>query len=118
MNCTECKRKIRLLRHHPPDHSEGRYCQPPGRQPPALEVHGRVASILAAMETAQFMEGKFKVMLDQNVLARQLSRQIDGEAKKAKAPQGLRRGVFTQISKVGEFTSLIGCEGLIAQRHV
>lgn len=37
----------------------------PGRQPPALELHGRIASILAAIETAQIMEAKFTAMVDQ-----------------------------------------------------
>lgn len=56
----------------------------PGRQPPALEVHGRIASILAAMETAQAMEAKFRAMVDQDVLARQLSGELDTEDKKQK----------------------------------
>ncbi len=60
----------------------------PGRQPPALEVHGRIASILAAMETAQLMEAKFKAMVDQDVLARQLSGELDTEDKKQKLLAG------------------------------
>ena len=60
----------------------------PGRQPPALEVHGRIASILAAMETAQVMEAKFRAMVDQDVLARQLSGELDTEAKKQKLLAG------------------------------
>ncbi len=54
----------------------------PGRPRPALEVHGRIASILAAMETAQLMEAKFKAMVDQDVLARQLSGEIRHGAQK------------------------------------
>ena len=60
----------------------------PGRQPPALEVHGRIASILAAMETAQVMEAKFKAMVDQDVLASQLSGELDTEDKKQKLLAG------------------------------
>ncbi|MCJ8240630.1 recombinase family protein [Peteryoungia algae] len=60
----------------------------PGRQPPALEVHGRIASILAAMETAQVMEARFKAMVDQDVLARQLSGALDTEDKKQKLLAG------------------------------
>ncbi|MBU0831160.1 MAG: recombinase family protein [Alphaproteobacteria bacterium] len=60
----------------------------PGRQPPALEVHGRIASILAAMETAQVMEAKFRAMVDQDVLARQLSGELDTEDKKQKLLAG------------------------------
>ncbi|MCJ8236702.1 hypothetical protein [Peteryoungia algae] len=56
----------------------------PGRQPLALEVHGRIASILAAMEAAQMMEAKFKAMVDQDVLARQLSGELGTEDKKQK----------------------------------
>ena len=56
----------------------------PGRLPPALEAHGRIALILAAMETAQFMEAKFKAMKDQDVLARQMSGGIDTAAKRKK----------------------------------
>lgn len=62
----------------------------PGRQPPALEMHGRIASILAAMVTAQIMEAKFKAMVGQDVLARQLSGELESEDKKTKAPRGLR----------------------------
>lgn len=60
----------------------------PGRKPPALEVHGRIASILAAMEIAQIMEAKFKAMVDQDVLARQLSGELDTEDKKQKLLAG------------------------------
>jgi hypothetical protein len=39
----------------------------PERQPPALEVHGRIASIREARETAQEKEAKFKVMDDHDL---------------------------------------------------
>ncbi|SIR00023.1 hypothetical protein SAMN05880561_1074 [Rhizobium sp. RU33A] len=60
----------------------------PGRQPPALEVHGRIVSILAAMETAQIIEAKFKAMVDQDVLARLASVEIDTEDKNQKLLAG------------------------------
>lgn len=41
----------------------------PGRQQPALEVNGRTASIREAIETAQVIEAKLKMMVDQSVLA-------------------------------------------------
>lgn len=65
----------------------------PGKQLPGLEVHGRIASILAAMETAQVMEANFKAMVDQHVLAHIVSGEIDTE-EKTKVPRGLRREAF------------------------
>lgn len=50
-----------------------------------LEAHSRIASILAAMETAQPMASKFEAMVDQDVLARQLSGELNTENKKAKS---------------------------------
>ena len=55
-----------------------------GREPAALEVHGRIASILAAMETAQMMEAKFRAMVDQDLMARQMSGEIDTDLKRKK----------------------------------
>ncbi len=62
----------------------------PGLPPPALEARERIASILAAIETAHIMEAKFKAMVDQDVLARQFSGELDTDDKKAQAPRGLR----------------------------
>ncbi|MCC8934792.1 hypothetical protein [Rhizobium sp. 'Codium 1'] len=39
---------------------------------------------MAAMEAAQMMEAKFKAMVDQDVLARQLSGELDTEQKRKK----------------------------------
>lgn len=60
----------------------------PGRQPADLEVHGRIASILAAVETAQMMEMRFRSVIEQHVLARELSGEIDTEDKKQKLLAG------------------------------
>lgn len=43
------------------------------------------------------------------------SGEIDTEQK---TPRSLRRGVFAEVSRMGEFTSLIGCGGLSPQRLV
>ena len=63
----------------------------PGRQPPALEVHSRIASIHAAIETAQLMEAKFRAMVDQDVLERQL---FGGLYTVQKRQKPLVRGFF------------------------
>ena len=55
-----------------------------GREPAALEVHGRIASILAAMQTAQMMEARFRAMVDQDLMARQMSGEIDTDLKRKK----------------------------------
>jgi hypothetical protein len=36
--------------------------QTPGHQPASLEVHGRIASILAAMEAATILEKQFEAL--------------------------------------------------------
>lgn len=84
----------------------------PGRQPPALEVHGRIASILAAMETAQLMETKFKAMVDQDVLARQLSGELSTEVKKQKLLAVYAEELECKLAKCGRF-EVFGCGGRI-----
>lgn len=41
----------------------------PGHQPVSLEVHGRIASILAAMEAATILEKQFEALKRHDYLA-------------------------------------------------
>jgi hypothetical protein len=47
------------------------------------------------METAQLMKAKFKAMVDQDVLARQLSGELDTEDKKQKLLAGYAEELST-----------------------
>lgn len=56
----------------------------PGYQPASLEVHGRIASILAAMEAATIMEKQFEALTRHNYLERLRAGELDTEQKQKK----------------------------------
>lgn len=56
----------------------------PGHQPASLEVHGRIASILAAMEATTNMEERFKLLRHHDYLARIETGELDTEGKRKK----------------------------------
>ncbi|PDT75456.1 Site-specific recombinase and resolvase superfamily protein [Sinorhizobium sp. BJ1] len=56
----------------------------PGHQPATLEVHGRIASILAAMEASTILEERFKLLKHHDYLARHESGELDTELKRKK----------------------------------
>jgi hypothetical protein len=56
----------------------------PGHQPASLEVHGRIASILAAMEAATIMEKQFKALQRHDYLGKLHAGEIDTEQKQQK----------------------------------
>ncbi|PYE85255.1 hypothetical protein [Phyllobacterium leguminum] len=56
----------------------------PGHQPASLEVHGRIASILAAMDAATIMEERFKLLRHHDYLARIETGELETEAKRKK----------------------------------
>lgn len=74
----------------------------PGLPLPALEAHERIASILAAIETAHIMEAKFKAMVDQDVLARQFSGELDTDDKKQKLLAGHAEELSSKL-RIGAF---------------
>ncbi len=80
-----------------------------GREPAALEVHGRIASILAAMETAQMMEAKLRAMVDRDLVARQMSGEIDTEQKRKKLRFPARR--IPETAKASLAGGLVSCLG-------
>ena len=56
----------------------------PGHQPASLEVHGRIASILAAMETATMMEKQFEALKRHDYLEKLRAGELDVETKRKK----------------------------------
>ncbi|WP_312406277.1 recombinase family protein [Rhizobium sp.] len=56
----------------------------PGHQPASLEVHGRIASILAAMEAATIMEKQFEALKRRDYLEKLRAGELDEEAKRKK----------------------------------
>ncbi|GGG20839.1 hypothetical protein GCM10010924_57820 [Rhizobium wenxiniae] len=56
----------------------------PGHQPASLEVHGRIALILAAMEAATIMEKQFEAMKRRDYLEKLRAGELDEEAKRKK----------------------------------
>ncbi|GGB13925.1 resolvase [Brucella endophytica] len=56
----------------------------PGHQPASLEVHGRIASILAAMDAARIMEERFKLLKHHDYLARIGTGELETDAKRKK----------------------------------
>ncbi len=78
-----------------------------GREPAALEVHGRIASILAAMQTAQMMEAKFTAMVDQDLMARQMSGEIDMEQKRKSS--GFRPDTSPKTAKASLAGGVVIC---------
>jgi hypothetical protein len=56
----------------------------PGHQPASLEVHGRIASILAAMEAATMLEKQFEALKQHEYLERLRAGEIDTEQKQKK----------------------------------
>ncbi len=56
----------------------------PGHQPASLEVHGRIASILAAMQAATIMEKQFEALQRHDYLQRLHDGELDTEAKRKK----------------------------------
>lgn len=66
----------------------------PSHQPASLEVHGRIASILAAIESVAIMEKQFKALQRHDHLEKLASGEIERKAKTQKAPRRLRGGAF------------------------
>ncbi len=56
----------------------------PGHQPASLEVHGRIASILAAMEAATIMEKQFEALQRHDYLEKLRAGELDTEQKQKK----------------------------------
>ena len=56
----------------------------PGHQPASLEVHGRIASILAAMEAATILEKQFEALKQHDYLERLRAGEIDTAQKRQK----------------------------------
>lgn len=56
----------------------------PGHQPASLEVHGRIASILAAMEAATIMEKQFEALQRHDYLEKRRAGELETEAQKQK----------------------------------
>lgn len=56
----------------------------PGHQPASLEVHGRIASILAAMEAATILEKQFGALKQSEYLEKRKSGELDTEQKQKK----------------------------------
>ena len=56
----------------------------PGHQPASLEVHGRIASILAAMEAATILEKQFEALKQHNYLEKLRAGELDTEQKRKK----------------------------------
>ncbi|MBB3139078.1 hypothetical protein FHS26_006859 [Rhizobium pisi] len=62
----------------------------PGHQPASLEVHGRIASILAAMEAATIMEKQFEALKRPDYLEKRRAGELDTEQKQKKLLDGKR----------------------------
>lgn len=58
----------------------------PGHQPASLEVHGRIASILAAMEAATIMEKQFEALARHDYLEKLRTGVPELAPKRKKAP--------------------------------
>ncbi|XHE12569.1 hypothetical protein PCC82_12340 [Agrobacterium deltaense] len=56
----------------------------PGHQPASLEVHGRIASILAAMEAATILEKQFEALKQHDYLEKLRDGELDTEHKQKK----------------------------------
>ncbi|WP_168208212.1 hypothetical protein [Agrobacterium sp. T29] len=56
----------------------------PGHQPASLEVHGRIASILAAMEAATILEKQFEALKQHDYLEKIRAGEIDTAQKQKK----------------------------------
>ncbi len=56
----------------------------PGHQPASLEVHGRIASILAAMEASTILEERLKLLQAHDFERRAASGELETEAKRKK----------------------------------
>lgn len=56
----------------------------PGHQPASLEVHGRIASILAAMEAATILEKQFEALARQDYLEKLRAGELDTKQKQKK----------------------------------
>ncbi|MGQ3164924.1 MAG: recombinase family protein, partial [Agrobacterium sp.] len=56
----------------------------PGHQPASLEVHGRIASILAAMEAATILEKQFEALKQHDYLERLRAGELDTAQKQKK----------------------------------
>ena len=56
----------------------------PGHQPATLQVHGRIASILAAMEATTILEERFRFTRTQDYLAKLDAGELDTEEKQKK----------------------------------
>ncbi|NNU39175.1 hypothetical protein G9X64_22370 [Rhizobium sophorae] len=56
----------------------------PGHQPASLEVHSRIASILAAMEAVAIMERQFESLNRHDYLGKLRAGEIDTEQKQKK----------------------------------
>ncbi|MFC3970053.1 recombinase family protein, partial [Rhizobium lemnae] len=56
----------------------------PGYQPASLEVHGRIASILAAMEAATILEKQFEALKQHDYLEKLRAGELETEHKKKK----------------------------------
>jgi hypothetical protein len=83
-----------------------------------LQVRGSIANIMASMEVIDLLKQRFLAAAQNDPMAKIASAEIDTETKQQKAPRHLRGGAFEQISRVGEFASVVGCGGLMAQRLV
>ncbi|MDE1993072.1 MAG: hypothetical protein KGI75_11265 [Rhizobiaceae bacterium] len=68
----------------------------PGHQPASVDLHGQIASILAAMEAATILEERFKLQKHHEYLARTETGELDKELKRKKAPRRLCGGAFYQ----------------------
>ncbi len=56
----------------------------PGHQPASLEVHGRIASILAAMEAATILEKQFEVLARHDYLEKMRAGELATEHERQK----------------------------------
>lgn len=70
----------------------------PGHQPASLEVHGRIASILAAIEAATILEKQFEALKQHDYLERLRAGEIDTEQKQKKLLRGQDLNLFSRIT--------------------
>ncbi|WP_312358395.1 hypothetical protein [Agrobacterium sp.] len=97
----------------------------PGHQPAALEVHGRIASILAAMEAATILEKQFEALKQHDYLEKLRAGELDTEQKQKKLLDAYAEQLSLKRLEWQKYSSLSGCGGarsqrflLLIQRHI
>jgi hypothetical protein len=68
----------------------------PGHQPASLEVHGRIASILAAMEAATIMEKQFEALKRNDYLEKLRAGELGTQAQKQKLLDAYAEELFVK----------------------